>query len=259
MFTQKNKKKTEKIIEMQDENHIFETMKTLIFAIVIAVTIRSVAFEPFSIPSGSMVPSLLVGDYLFVSKYSYGYSQYSFPLNIIQFPGRVFYQQPERGDVAVFKKPNDEHIDYIKRIVGLPGDKIQVIEGRLYVNDEVTERRLVGGMPIKESFGNTITYRRYEEILPGGVVHEIIERTDNEPLDQTPAYVVPEEMYFVMGDNRDGSQDSRVMDKVGFVPEENLVGRAEIIFFSLEEGARPWEFWKWPWSIRFSRLFQKIV
>lgn len=254
----KEQKRTEKIIKMQDENQIFELMKTLLAAIVIAVTIRTFAYEPFSIPSGSMMPSLLVGDYLFVSKYSYGYSRYSFPMNFMRFDGRFFYQTPERGDVVVFRKPHDEHIDYIKRLIGLPGDTVQVLDGRLYINDEIVERELVGAMPVQESFGNTITYRKYNETLPNGVVHEIIERTDNEMLDNTPKYTVPRGHYFMMGDNRDGSQDSRVMDKVGFVPEENFVGRAEILFFSLAEGTRPWELWKWPFSIRFNRIFKPI-
>ncbi len=240
------------------ENDLFEMIKTIAIAIVVAVGIRTVAYEPFSIPSGSMLPTLLVGDYLFVSKYSYGYSRYSLPMQIVSFSGRIMYKPPKRGDVVVFKKPSDPSIDFIKRIVGLPGDTVRVIEGRLYINQEMVERELTDIYPIKEPFGNDTEHQKYNETLPNGVVHEIIERSDMSEMDNTISYKVPEGHIFAMGDNRDGSQDSRVLDQVGFVPIENIVGRAELIFFSLDHDTHAWEIWKWPWAIRFERLFQKI-
>jgi signal peptidase I len=242
----------------EDDNQFFELVKTAAIAFVLAMVLRSLAFEPFSIPSGSMIPSLLVGDYLFVSKYSYGYSRYSFPGAFVYFPNRLFFKAPERGDVAVFKKPNEESIDYIKRIIGLPNDTVQVIDGVLYINDTPVKRSLIADYQAREPFGNMGLYHLYEETLPNGKTHKIIEKSDEEALDNTPRYTVPLGHYFVMGDNRDGSQDSRVMDKVGFVPEENLVGRAEVLFFSIEEGYRGWHFWAWPWSVRFGRLFNLI-
>lgn len=243
----------------ENENAMYELVKTIVIALVIALGIRTFAFEPFSIPSGSMMPTLLVGDYLFVSKYSYGYSQHSFPGNIVSYPGRFFYDAPERGDVAVFKKPNDEHIDYIKRIIGLPGDTVQVMQGQLFINGESVKRYLKDSFQSTGRLGQSVTFQRYLEEMPGERHHDIIEKSDDQPLDDTPAYRVPEGHLFVMGDNRDGSQDSRVMDIVGFVPVENLVGRAEFLFFSVEEGAAPWQFWRWPWTIRWERLFTKIV
>ncbi len=240
------------------ENGLFEVIKTIAIALVVAVTIRTVAYEPFSIPSGSMIPTMLVGDYLFVSKYSYGYSQYSLPFRLVNFPGRLLYKQPKRGDVAVFKKPTNPSIDYIKRIIGLPGDTIRMIEGRLYINQELVERQLVDSYPLQDPFDIETIYNQYIETLPNGVQHQIIERSDNDHLDNTIAYTVPHNSFFVMGDNRDGSQDSRVMSQVGFIPYENLVGRAEVIFFSVSDGAKAWEFWKWPWTLRFNRIFKKI-
>lgn len=251
-------KKVKDVKPTTAENDVFEMIKTILIAIVVAVTIRTVAYEPFSIPSGSMIPTLLVGDYLFVSKYSYGYSQYSLPLKIATFPGRVFYKEPQRGDVVVFKKPTNPNIDYIKRIIGLPGDDVRVIEGRLYVNKQLIPRELSDSYPLIEPFGGQANYNQYTETLPNSLTHEIIERSDDSDLDNTIAYRVPEGHFFMMGDNRDGSQDSRVLDQVGYVPVENLVGRAEMIFFSVDQGAKAWQFWRWPWTIRFDRLFQKI-
>jgi len=241
------------------ENTLYDTIKTIFFAGLIAISIRSVAFEPFSIPSGSMIPTLLVGDYLFVSKSAYGYSRYSFPMNIFQFQGRIKAQQPERGDVIVFRKPHNEDIDYIKRLIGMPGDKIQYKEGRLYINHKLINRTFLGEYKAMSQPDNVmVTYKRYEEELPEGRTHEIIERSDSGPLDNTPIYTVPENHYFMMGDNRDGSQDSRVMDEVGFVPFDNFVGKAENIFYSLDENTHIWELWKLPAGTRFKRILQKI-
>lgn len=234
----------------------WETVKTLVYAVLIALFIRTVAFEPFNIPSGSMIPTLLVGDYLFVSKYSYGYSRYSLPLGLPLIPGRIFGNLPERGDVAVFKLPKDNSTDYIKRIVGLPGDRIQVVRGRLHINGALVERRRVEDYPVG-LFGSGAP--QFVESLPDGKMHLIVERRgDSGSLDNTAVYTVPDRHVFAMGDNRDDSLDSRVLGQVGFIPVENLVGRAEFLFFSHDSSAYLWEVWKWPAAIRWSRLFQAI-
>lgn len=241
-------------------NALWETVRTVFYAVLFAVVVRTFLYEPFNIPSGSMIPTLLVGDYLFVSKYSYGYSRHSLPFSPPIFNGRVFESQPERGDVAVFKLPSDNETDYIKRIIGLPGDRIQIVAGILHINGEPVKRRRVadfrGDGPGRRSA------IQYVEILPNGVEHRIIEtQGDFGQLDKTDVYKVPEGHYFAMGDNRDSSLDSRVVtgqSRVGFVPAENLVGRAEFIFFSTNGAARIWEIWKWPITIRYGRLFDGI-
>ncbi len=240
-----------------------ESARTILYAALIAVGIRTVAFEPFNIPSGSMIPTLLVGDYLFVSKYSYGYSRHSLPFSPDLFSGRIFGALPRRGDVAVFKLPRDNSTDYIKRIIGLPGDRIQVRGGLLYVNGQPARRENLGPYTI-EGDGPRLTVRRYRETLPalGGPPsppHDILEATDDGPFDNTQEYRVPEGYVFAMGDNRDNSLDSRAMNAVGFVPLENLVGRAEFIFFSVDGTAGSWwEIWSWPYAIRWSRLFSAV-
>lgn len=234
-----------------------ETIKTLLYAGLIAIGIRTLAFEPFNIPSGSMIPTLLVGDYLFVSKFSYGYSRHSLPLSPDLGQGRIWGAMPERGDVAVFKYPRDNATDYIKRIIGLPGDRIQVIRGVLHINGEPVKRELVGDF-VAEGDGPRLRMRRFKETLPGGRSHFILEFSDDQPSDNTPEFVVPDGHVFAMGDNRDNSQDSRFPD-VGFIPFDNLVGRAEILFFSTDGSARLWEVWKWPFAIRWSRLLDRIV
>ena len=166
--------------------------------------------------------------------------------------------EPERGDVAVFKLPTDTRVDYIKRVVGLPGDTIQVINGRLYINDEIVPREAVGMAQYDKEIAGSEKVMEYVETLPGGVKHTIYEESDNEPLDNTEKYTVPEGHYFMMGDNRDNSRDSRVLDLVGYVPFDNLEGRAEVLFFSTNGSARLYEVWKWPWSIRYNRVFEKI-
>jgi signal peptidase I len=249
-----------KQIQPVHTNSLYDTVKTIFFAAVIALGIRSVAYEPFSIPSGSMIPTLLVGDYLFVSKSSYGYSRYSFPLAVFAFEGRLKAVMPKRGDVAVFRKPHNENIDYIKRVIGMPGDKIQVKDGRLYINHKIVKRTFIGEFKNKSLPDNAVvTYKRYRETLPEGRTHDIIERSDHEFLDNTEVFTVPENHFFMMGDNRDGSQDSRVMAEVGYVPFDNFVGRAENIFFSVGDEAHIWEIWKWPTALRFKRFFQEII
>lgn len=239
-----------------------ESIKTIVYAGLIAIGIRTVAFEPFNIPSGSMIPTLLVGDYLFVSKYSYGYSRHSMPFSPNLFSGRIFGRLPDRGDVAVFKLPRDNSTDYIKRIVGLPGDRIQVRGGVLHLNGQPVRRESLGNFTV-EGDGPRMVVRQYREIFPPqpGVeshAHNILEISDDQPFDNTPEFVVPAGHVFAMGDNRDNSLDSRAQNAVGFVPIENLVGRAEFIFFSVDGSARWWEVWAWPMAIRWSRLFSGV-
>ncbi len=232
-----------------------DTFKTVFYAIILVVVVRTFAYEPFHIPSGSMIPTLLIGDYLFVSKFSYGYSKYSFPFGKGMFEGRVWETPPERGDVIVFKLPRDNETDYIKRLIGLPGDRIQMRDEVLFINNEAVERRPVDEYDYEDGFGlETVKVRQYVETLPNGVSYRIIEKSDRGTLDDTEVYVVPDGHYFFMGDNRDGSSDSRVLSNVGYVPVENLVGRAEVLFFSTDGTAKFWQVWKWPFATRFSRF-----
>lgn len=231
-------------------------IKTIVYAVGIALLVRTFAFEPFSIPSGSMIPTLLVGDYLFVSKYSYGYSRYSLPLSLPLISGRILIRQPERGDVAVFKLPTDNSTDYIKRIIGLPGDSVQLIDGVLYINGQAVRRERIGEAEFGNGGATRQRYIRYVETLPNGRRHEIVEISDGGPFDNTGVYIVPDGHYFAMGDNRDSSRDSRFLNDVGFVPVENLVGRAEFIFFSI--GGPVFYFWQWPETLRLDRFFRII-
>ena len=234
---------------------MLEFIKTIAYAFLIAIVVRTLAFEPFSIPSGSMIPTLLVGDYLFVSKYSYGYSIYSLSRYGPKISGRLFNSPPVRGDVAVFRLPTDMSHDYIKRIIGLPGDRIQVKKGVLHINDTPVQRRRIDDY-VARADGVTRRVPRYIETLPGGREHEILEYSDADPMDNTNVYSVPEGHVFAMGDNRDRSLDSRYLDQVGFIPIEYLVGRAQFMFFSINGGQRGWFFGD---SIRFERLFQGIT
>lgn len=240
------------------EQEWMEILKTAIFAVLLALTIRTTIAEPFNIPSGSMKPELQIGDYLFVSKFAYGYSKYSFPMGLGPFNGRIWATVPERGDVAVFKLPTDNKTDYIKRVIGLPGDTIQMRDGQLYINGQNVPRKKTGEFESVDPYGIVETLIEYEQTLPNDVTIKIYEKGDDGPLDNTRIFTVPEGHYFMMGDNRDNSQDSRVMNMVGFVPLENFVGRAEFLFFSTNGHARLWEFWKWPWTIRYDRLLTVI-
>ena len=235
----------------------FEFVKTILIAGALALGFRSLLFEPFNIPSGSMIPTLLVGDYLFVSKYSYGYSRYSFPFGVAPIDGRIFESQPERGDVAVFRQPKNETVAFIKRIVGLPGDRIQVTDGVLRIND-VSVNRSKKGIATATDGHNVIKFVVYEETLPNGRSFVTQERSDNDMLDNTSVYEVPPGHYFMMGDNRDNSRDSRAAS-VGMVPAENLIGRAERLFFSHNGSASLWQIWKWPFAIRYGRLGDGIM
>lgn len=243
---------------MNAKEEATEIGRTVLIALIIAFVVRSFFFEPFNIPSSSMKPGLLVGDYLFVSKYSYGYSRYSFPFGIIPIDGRLNAKEPKRGDVIVFKLPTNPSISYIKRLVGLPGERIQMRQGRLYINDQLIPRRALGLHTIAQDGGGEYVATEYEQTLPGGVTFSIYEESDGGPLDDTPVYTVPEGHYFMMGDNRDHSQDSRVLHAVGYVPFENLQGPARRLFFSVDGSASLFEFWKWPWAIRYSRLFKDL-
>ena len=242
--------------ETKEKSAIGETFRTLLIAGVLALSFRSFIAEPFNIPSGSMIPTLLVGDYLFVSKYSYGYSRYSFPLGLIPFSGRVWASQPERGDVAVFRLPSDVSVDYIKRVVGLPGDRLQVKSGILHINGVAANRRLIGQQSYNSGL-TSMTANLYEETFADGHSHSIQEISDASRLDNTPEFLVPAGHYFMMGDNRDNSRDSRTAS-VGFVPAANLIGRAEFLFFSHDSSARFWEIWKWPVAIRFDRIGDRV-
>lgn len=228
---------------------------TLVIALVCAGIVRSFLFEPFHIPSGSMKPGLLVGDYIFVAKYSYGYSRYSFPFGIKFFEGRIWETEPKRGDVAVFRLPTDPKINYVKRIIGLPKDRLQMRDGVLYVNEQEVNKTSNGSF-FDESGAVKSEIKKFLETLPDGKEIETLDQYSNSPADNTGIYEVPEGHYFMMGDNRDNSQDSRFLTQVGYVPKENLVGRASLIFFS---SAKPiWQVWNWPNSIRFDRILKKV-
>ena len=237
---------------------IGETVKVIIQALLIALVFRTFFYHPFNIPSGSMIPTLLVGDYLFVSKFSYGYSRFSFPIELPFLDGRYWADVPERGDIAVFRLPRETGTDYIKRVIGLPGDKIQMNDGVLSINGKAVRRERVADYIGENAFGARSGTKRYKETLPNGVSYFTLDLNDNGARDTTGVYEVPPDHYFMMGDNRDNSTDSRYLQNVGFVPAENLVGRAEVIFFSVNEEAAAWEFWRWPWTLRFDRFFSGL-
>ena len=260
------KTKSKAVASKKASGGVLETVKTVVYAVLIALVVRTVAYEPFNIPSGSMVPTLLVGDYLFVSKFSYGYSRYSLPFGLPLFSGRICCRSRICRSAATSRSSNCRPIkstDYIKRIVGLPGDHIQVRHGNLYINEQL--------VPRKRRSRTTSTRRAARRSCCSAIHRDAAERPgeppwsiviikigNNGPLDNTPVYEVPPGHYFAMGDNRDNSQDSRVLSAVGYVPAENLVGKAQFIFFSTDGSARWWEIWKWPIAVRYSRLFRGV-
>ena len=247
-----------------------ETAKTLVYAGLIALGVRTIAVEPFNIPSGSMIPTLQVGDFLFVSKYTYGYSRYSIPFNPPLFGwtkyGRILGSFPHRGDVIVFRYTKDTSIDYVKRVIGLPGDRIQVKQGQLYINGAEVPRSLVGDYEASDENGTRVLTKEYVEDLPDGPKHDILKYSDDERFsvgdevdaNNTQEYLVPDGDLFMMGDNRDNSSDSRFQNSLGFVPLENVVGRAQFIFFSFDSEHPWWQFWWWPVEVRWGRLLQGV-
>ena len=259
------------------KNSKFESLKTIFIAIFIALLIRSFIAEPFNIPSGSMKPTLLIGDYLFVKKWSYGYSKHSLPFSLPLIKNRIFYTQPERGDIAAFKTPEDNKTDYIKRIIGLPGDRIQVINGIVFLNDIALTKIQINDF-IEKDYNNIVEFKlaiklnifsnisiseegevgvsQFEEFL-GNKKYRTLDVHNTSISDNTNIFVVPDNYFFVLGDNRDNSQDSRFQIP-GFIPINNLVGKAWIVFFSLEN-SRFFEIWKWPKAIRYSRIFSLIL
>ena len=237
---------------------IIENIKTLFYALIIALIIRSLFFQPFYIPSSSMEPSLLVGDRLFVSKYTYGYSQHSLPFSPKIFDGRIFNKTPKRGDVIVFKTPADNKTDYIKRLIGLPGDTIQIIKQDLYLNDQKIMRSKISNFNDIHCGSEKLEVDFFKEILPNGVSYVAAYKKKGTILN-TDKFVVPDDHYFFMGDNRDCSKDSRYLSSVGYVNYVNLVGKAKIIFFSNNSRKGSFiKFWKWNETLRISRFFNKI-
>jgi signal peptidase I len=246
-----------------------ETIKTIVYALLIAFVIRTFLFQPFNIPSGSMENTLLIGDYLFVEKFAYGYSRHSFPFSFPPFSGRIFGSSPHRGDVIVFKMPNPNSEDYmkdfIKRVIGLPGDRVQMIDGQLHLNGQAIPKVRVADyvtadapcpMATDASADGFYHVPRYRETLPGGKSYYVLDCMPEGPMDNTQVFVVPSGHYFMMGDNRDNSADSRA--DVGYVPADDLEGRAVVLFFSIGESAVWYEPWTWPGAIRFNRILNII-
>ena len=233
-----------------------ETVSVIVQALLLALVIRTLLFQPFSIPSGSMRPTLLEGDYLFVTKWAYGYSRHSLPFSPPLFDGRIWASDPERGDVVVFKFPPDPSLDYIKRVIGLPGDTIQMRDGVLHINGEPVQRELVEELVDEDVTEMARPVEVWRETLPNGVSYDTLDLTPNSIGDNTREFQVPPGHFFMMGDNRDNSTDSRF--SVGYVPAENLVGRANIIFFSIAGGASPLEIWRWPGEMRASRILDWV-
>jgi len=237
---------------------ILDNIKTLIIALIIAILIRSLLFQPFYIPSSSMEPTLLVGDRIFVSKYTYGYSRHSFPFSPPILNKRIFNSKPEYGDLVVFKTPSDDRTDFIKRLIGFPGDEIQIIEGKLFINKkEISRKKISNNFNIR--CGNNINkVIAYEEKLPNRKIHATVYNKVGSMINSDP-YLVPEKHYFFLGDNRDCSRDSRFLSSVGYVHENNLVGKAQIIFFSNDtKKGSVLKFWNLRESVRFDRFFKKL-
>ena len=238
------------------KSSLINNFKALFWALIIAGVIRTFAIEPFKIPSGSMKPNLLVGDFLFVSKWDYGYSRYSFPFGLPPFKGKIFESNPERGDIIVFKLPGQENINYVKRLVGLPGETIKVVNGKIYLKTENSTDfevldQIEDGFFYDDQYGKEIQQLIENE-------YRILNITNDGPLDYTPEYEIPNDKFFFMGDNRDNSSDSRILSGVGFVPKVNIVGKVWFIWFSVDTDFSLTKFWNLPFHIRYDRLFNVI-
>jgi signal peptidase I len=239
------------------KNELVETIVVIAEALIIALLFRTFLYQPFSIPTASMQSTLMIGDYFIANKWAWGFGKYSFPLPL-PFNGRfIQLGTPERGDIAVFHNEITNE-DYIKRVIGLPGDHIQMQQGRLYINGKIVEREQIGTSTDTDSYETTVPVTLYKETLPNGVTHTIQEISDDQPLDNTGEYVVPAGHYFMMGDNRDRSADSRVLSQVGYVPFDDFIGKAEARFFSIKDNIPPWEVWQWPANVRWDRMFQSV-
>ena len=239
---------------------IVEIIKTVVYALGIALFLRVLFFQPYTIPSASMEPNLYEGDYIIVSKWTYGYSKYSIPFAPPVMSGRVVEHKAHRGDIVVFALPHDPHVDYIKRIIGLPGDRIQMKKGLLYLNGAQVPRVNKGAFREDTGFGFT-QVTRYRETLPGGKTYMTNDFGPDGDLDNTTEFLVPEGHYFMMGDNRDNSSDSRVSPEaggVGFVPAENLEGKAQIILLSWSKGASIFKPWTWVLNLQPHRFFNLL-
>jgi signal peptidase I len=243
---------------MITKKFIIDNFKTLFYALIIAIFIRSIFIQPFYIPSSSMEPNLLVGDRLFVTKYSYGYSKHSFPFSPNLFKGRIMFSEPKRGDVIVFKTPADNRTDYIKRLIGLPGDEIQFIDGSLYVNNNQIIKTLVSSTDVIFCGNQTIKVNTFEEKLPNGKKYKATYRKEYS-FQNSDKFLIPENHFFFLGDNRDCSKDSRFLSEVGYVHKNNLVGKAQILFFSSDyKIGSILKFWQWKEILRTKRFFKLI-
>ena len=243
---------------MISKSAIIDNIKTLIYALIIAVIIRSLLLQPFYIPSSSMEPTLLVGDRLFVTKYSYGYSKHSFPFSPPILKNRIFFSEPKRGDVVVFKTPVDNRTDYIKRLIGLPGDTIQFINGQLYLNEKLINRKKIAGKEFIRCGKFILETNSFIETLPNGAKHQVVYKKTGS-LQNTKKFEVPLNQFFLLGDNRDCSRDSRYLDSVGYVSDVNLVGEAKVIFFSNDTNVSSLlKFWNLKKSFRIKRLFKLL-
>ena len=241
-----------------NKKYLVDNITTLFYALIIAVIIRSFLIQPFYIPSSSMEPNLLVGDRIFVTKYSYGYSKHSFPFSPPIFQGRISSKVPKRGDIVVFKTPADNRTDYIKRLIGLPGDSIQFIESNLYLNNSEIFKSRTSKVDKIYCGNNIIDVFTFEELLPNGKKYKTV-YLKNYTFQNSDPFIIPKDHYFFLGDNRDCSKDSRFLTSVGYVHKDNLVGRALFIFFSSDRSVGSiFSFWKWNRSLRLDRFFKKI-